>query len=232
MEAVFTAGTPISSQASTALQLLPHPTWTQLAERFWLLLSSTLLQSLLAVPVGWQSWIHVLCFQDFYKKNSTSSASYQLVSFLTFLTPVSHIELSQLLQHLTFIPALIALHCIPSSQSLYATSLLEPRACSNSVTVHILHSLTGHNNISGSTIAFCYQEKSPKFEHCHFCIPSTSFSPSHCSKQTALPLRGLSLTDPSPVGEPEEPGQPAFFPHTALSLSFPLLPHTMPGADG
>lgn len=32
MEAVFTAGTPISSQANTAIQFLPHPTWIQLAE--------------------------------------------------------------------------------------------------------------------------------------------------------------------------------------------------------
>ena len=58
MEAVFTAGTPISSQANTAIQFLPHPTWIQLAE---MVLSCYVKHAasksvLLAVSGGGHSW--------------------------------------------------------------------------------------------------------------------------------------------------------------------------------
>lgn len=76
MKAIFTAGTPISPQANTAIQLLPHPTWIQLAEM--------VLSCYVRHAASKSLWLFleegtpgskVLCFPDFYKKNCTLPAS-------------------------------------------------------------------------------------------------------------------------------------------------------------
>lgn len=133
MEAVFTAGTPISPQANTAIQLLPHPTWIQLAEM--------VLSCYVRHAASKSLWLFleegtpgskVLCFSDFYKKNCTLPASQQSVGFTISLIPVSHMNISQLLQDPAFAPCGIALHSIPpSSQSVKQVRAQEVNSCSN-----------------------------------------------------------------------------------------------------
>lgn len=121
MEAVFIAATPISSQANTAMQFLLHPTWIQLAE---MLLSCFVKHAaskslwLFLVKGFSASWVlqgeqHTHCILS--------------ISFLIFLIPVSHMDVSQRPQDPTFVPSLVELHSILSPSQ----SIKEVNTCSN-----------------------------------------------------------------------------------------------------